>query len=95
MRKGIASHILGIVLIIAVFAFFLLLIVYTWINTTNEQASELLCSTKILNYCTDWMSNGFKDRPWNWNDKAPTSGCEQYHITEPVSPDDCKGIAKL
>lgn len=92
MSKGVAMHVLGIILIIAVFAFFILLIVYSWIDTSNQQASQLLCSTKILNYCTDWMKNGFQDKPWNWNDKGPTTGCEQYHITEPVNPSDCKAL---
>ena len=92
MSKGIAFHVLGIILIIAVFAFFIALIVYSWIDTSKIQASEIACTNKILNYCTDWLKNGFKDKPWNWNEKGPTTGCEQFHITEPVNPNDCKAL---
>ena len=86
--KGIATHVLGIILIIAIFMFFTLLLVYGWVNTTSQQANETLCAAKILNYCADWLRNGFKERPWNWNDKGP-QGCEKFHINPPVSSDDC------
>jgi len=92
--KGVASHVLGIVLIMAVLMFFALLLVYNWVITTNQQATETLCTAKILNYCTDWFTNGFKDRPWNWDDKGP-QGCEKFHVTQPVSSDDCKALVGI
>lgn len=91
MAKGIASHILAIVLILAIFMFFALLIIYNWLDTTNQQANETLCTAKILNYCTDWFTNGFKNKPWDWNSKGP-QGCDKYHVTEPVSANDCKAL---
>lgn len=91
MRKGIASHVMTIVFIIAIFGFFILLLVYNWIVATGLQASETLCTAKILNYCTDWWKNGFNQIPWDWNGKDP-QGCEKFNIRQPVNPDDCKAL---
>jgi len=90
-KKGIAAHVLTIIVIIALFGFFILLIVFTWIDTSNQQASQALCSAKILSYCADWFKNGFKDIPWSWSQKGP-QGCEKFNINQPVNPDDCKNL---
>jgi hypothetical protein len=93
MRKGMASHILGIVLIIAVFSFFLVLIVYDWLNTQGLEANQFTCSSKLLNYCADWAGNGFNQKPWDWSQKDPKN-CDipSIKISEPLSPADCKAL---
>lgn len=91
VSKGIAAHVLTIIIIIALFGFFILLIVFDWIDTSNQQATQTLCTAKILNYCTDWFKNGFQNVPWDWGQKGP-QGCEKFNINQPLNPTDCKNL---
>jgi hypothetical protein len=96
LTKGIAAHVLGIVLLIAIFLFFIFLIAFDWIANTNMEANKATCLAKLLNYCTDWWKKDFKETPYSWSDKDPKN-CEQQgiNIHQPVNPDDCKALLKI
>lgn len=92
-KANIAIHATVMILIIAIFIFAIFVIFFNWIKIQGLQATKETCATKLLNYCTQWWKNSFKDVPYSWNDQPP-SGCEKapVSISQPASPDDCKAI---
>ena len=75
------------------FIFAIFVIFFNWIKIQNLQASQEVCSTKLLNYCTEWWKNDFKSKPYSWADQPP-SGCEKdpINIHEPTDINDCKAL---
>lgn len=93
MKADLSMHSVFLVIVIGLFIFAMFVIFYNWININNLQASQEVCATKLLNYCTEWWKNGFKQSPYDWNQQAP-SDCEKapININQPSSPDDCKKL---
>jgi hypothetical protein len=92
-KADISVHGLVLVVLLVLFIFAAFVIFYSWVTINNAQASTELCSVKLLNYCTDWYSKGFKDVPYDWSSKPPT-GCEAspINIKQPANPVDCKSL---
>ena len=93
MSKAVAVHALVLVILMAVFIFAVFVIFFSWIKIENLQASKELCATKLLNYCTEWWKNGFKETPYNWAEQTP-EGCEKdpINIQEPHDVSDCRAL---
>lgn len=92
-KADISVHAIFLIIVIGIFIFAIFVIFYSWINIQNLQASKELCATKLLNYCTEWWKNGFKQPPYDWNNQAP-AGCEKapININQPTDSSDCKSL---
>jgi hypothetical protein len=85
---SIAPHALVIVVLIAIGAFFALIIFWEWIAIGKVEASETTCKIKLMNFCEEWI---IKDQEPNW-EEIPPEGCEEFGITKPVSKTDCEQL---
>jgi len=91
-KKAIATHTIVLVIMMGLFAIFGFLLFYKWVGFTEVEATAATCGFKKIFYCEDWKANGYRDEPWNWNDKPP-AGCDRFDVTKPGTRDDCKGLA--
>lgn len=92
MKRGIATHTAVLVILIAIFFGFALLLFFRFIVSSTTQANTLLCGLKKWNYCVEWLKTQYDSnkRPYDWNKQGP-SGCEKEGIgvTEPKDGKDC------
>jgi len=96
LKKGIAAHALGIVLILLAFLFFIGLLVFYWLGVQNVQTTKSTCFAKLISFCTDWWKKDFKEIPYSWSEKSPEN-CEQegINIKQPMNSDDCKALLRV
>jgi len=90
-KKAVAVHAVVLVILMFLFLFFTLIVFMKYLNVESGRGSELICSMKRLNYCIEWWKNKFKDRPYNWNEKA--KGCMEINFNEPTK-EQCEKIVR-
>ena len=92
MSKAIAVHAVFLIGVISIFLFFVVGILFIWIDTSKLATSFASCTQKRLSYCTDWSLSG--NKPDWWGTKDP-KGCESsdINIPEPTCPQ-CRDLTK-
>ncbi len=93
--KGVAPYAIFIVVLIGILLFFTMAIFFKWIDFSKTGANQIVCNSKLFNYCTEWWKGGFGSTPYDWSGKAPTSGCEQFiRVSDGNGPSitECKAL---
>ena len=83
MRKAVAIQAVFLVGVIAIFLFFIIMILAQWINVSDLGGGKAGCTAKLYNYCSGLVSRG--KPPYSW-----PSECNQYDVSEPSKTDCCQ-----
>ena len=88
MLKGITWYTVFIIVLIGFLTALSIILLNKFFGNTHQKATEFACRTKVYTYCEELLSG--KDPEW---DKIePTSGCEDYGITEPPDEERCREL---
>ncbi len=94
LGKGVAVHTVVIVIVMAMLAFFSLVLLWHYMAGQQIEANKATCSIKLTNYCIEWYKRGFEEKPDPGWDEIPPENCEDFDITEPTV-EECQNILQV